>query len=103
MQALLKDVDMSLLNYKGRPPPPPKELEALETREHTLEEDPEEFFEEPTSMNRKSPAALFGSEGVGAVILPEELRAAVTSIIDCASSSLPLILACLIGLHLSSL
>lgn len=80
MQALLQDVDMSLMNHKPMAQPVPRELEAL-----PIEEQEEEFeFDEEhvDDSHRKSPAALYGSKGIGAVVVPQQLQSTVASIIE---------------------
>lgn len=82
-QALLRDVDISLErhNPKGAAPPSRRELEALpvEGTEDSLLL-PDDAPHDEYSL-RKSPAAHFGSQRIGAVILPLELQASITSII----------------------
>lgn len=82
-QALLRDVDISLErhNPKGAAPPSRRELEALpvEGTEDSLLL-PNDAPHDEYSF-RKSPAAHFGSQRIGAVILPLELQASITSII----------------------
>lgn len=86
MQALLRDVDISLLNHKPRTQPEPRELEAfpIAAEERAFEE---EVAELDSDTHRKSPAALFGSRRIGAVIVPKQLCSAVTSLIEGVVSS----------------
>ncbi|KAJ2923858.1 hypothetical protein H1R20_g13241, partial [Candolleomyces eurysporus] len=86
MQALLRDVDMSLLNHKPRAQPEPRELEAfpIAAEQQVFEE---EFAELDSDTHRKSPAALFGSRRIGAVVVPKQLRSAVTSLIESSDKS----------------
>ena len=84
MQALLQDVDMSLMYHKPRAQPVPRELEALPVEEQEEELNFEEYVDD---THRKSPAALFGSQGIGAVVVPHQLQSAVTSIIEGAHST----------------
>ncbi|KAF8167449.1 mitochondrial small ribosomal subunit Rsm22-domain-containing protein [Crassisporium funariophilum] len=93
LQSLLQDVDISLRNAKVEPPPPLRELEVVA---RTFMAQPHEFSEEEwlpmgqsedyssedtSSGHRKSPAALFGSRQIGAVVLPLELQNAVNLLI----------------------
>ncbi|KAF7436331.1 37S ribosomal protein S22 [Pleurotus ostreatus] len=82
-QALLRDVDISLErhNPKDAALPSRRELEALpvEGTEDSLLL-PDDAPHDEYSL-RKSPAAHFGSQRIGAVILPLELQASITSII----------------------
>lgn len=82
-QALLNSVDdMSLLKHKVKPHPTPRELEAfsVEPSEEVALED--SWTEEASEMQRKSPAALFGSQRIGAVVIPTQLQSVVTTIIN---------------------
>ncbi|THH19690.1 hypothetical protein EW146_g1524 [Bondarzewia mesenterica] len=87
-KALLKDVDMSLLRHKSRHHHADetgsklRELEvypdqALEGEETLLDEEGND-----SRTTRKSPAAHFGSQSVGAVVLPHELQNSVQSLIS---------------------
>lgn len=85
MKALLRDANMSLLNHKTKHHTSDaskaslRELELLSSEAEELEElelEPDE------RVGRKSPAARFGSQQVGAVILPEELQESINSIIQ---------------------
>ncbi|KAF5332576.1 hypothetical protein D9611_005065 [Ephemerocybe angulata] len=87
MQALLKDIDISLQNHKAQPQPVPRELEALSIEPQEEQALGEEFLEYGHDMHRKSPAALFGSQRIGAVVIPTELQAAVTSVINNSDKS----------------
>jgi hypothetical protein len=104
LQALLQDVDLSLARHKARLADPnghagpessaaapgmrnPRELEVfgdLELDNATLDYDDLEGldFEHDTHETRKSPAANFGSQHIGAVILPLELHNAITRLIE---------------------
>ena len=75
---------MSLMNHKLKAQPVPRELEALPIEEQEEELDFEE--ENVDDTHRKSPAALYGSKGIGAVVVPQQLQSAVTSIIEGAHS-----------------
>ena len=99
-KALLRDVDISLLKHKQNshsvvvhPRPPPRELEAFdveleegEVREVvagtvTEEREGEEDYHVGPRDARKSPAALFGSQSIGQVILPLELQNSINRLI----------------------
>lgn len=87
-QALLNSVDdMSLLKHKVKPHPTPRELEAfsVEPSEEVALED--SWTEEASEMQRKSPAALFGSQRIGAVVIPTQLQSVVTTIINDSDKS----------------
>lgn len=85
MKALLKDANMSILNHKTKRHRSDasnaslRELELLPSEAEELEELELELDER---VGRKSPAARFGSQQVGAVILPEELQDSINSIIQ---------------------
>ena len=89
LQALLKEEDITLKHAKA-PPKAIRELKVLDNlsiMEHQLSSDdwtPMDISEiEITgSGERKSPAALFGSQRIGMVILPVELRSAIQELID---------------------
>ena len=103
LQALLSDADISLsrANAKSRllrktrdssrsddifTPTPHRELEVLETIADAggVVEDPETHdLDGPFPRSeRKSPAASFGSRGLGAVVLPFELQRSVLRLIS---------------------
>lgn len=92
MKALLKDVDMSLLRHKimhtDNLVKSPRELEVYPNDFEALEEymSSEELDspegEDDGKLTRKSPAALLGSQRIGAVILPLELRTTITNLIS---------------------
>jgi hypothetical protein len=99
---LLQDVDISLLKQKNNvrsldlsspSHPVPRELEALlvEAAEELSREplsgfsedipaDEEDYHAGPREA-RKSPAALFGSQSIGQVVLPFDLQKAITKLI----------------------
>jgi hypothetical protein len=87
-RALLKDVDMSLVRHKSRNPPRVyRELEALPT-EQALDDNVENYDEESCEDEipgrrdaRKSPAADYGSQQIGAIVLPLELQKCITHLI----------------------
>lgn len=89
IQALLKEGDITLKNAKV-PPKPLRELEVLDNlslMEHLASEDwgSMDFSDikvTEMSRERKSPAALFGSQRIGMVILPSELHSAIQQLID---------------------
>ncbi|KAH9949373.1 mitochondrial small ribosomal subunit Rsm22-domain-containing protein [Amylocystis lapponica] len=75
-QVLLKDVDISMLRQKSRHPTA-ENPHARALRE--LEVFPSDAASEEEA--RKSPAALFGSQRIGAVVLPFELQQTITRLI----------------------
>ncbi|PSS29720.1 hypothetical protein PHLCEN_2v2868 [Hermanssonia centrifuga] len=92
-QALLKDVDLSILRHKARQLPGAdaqahRELEVfphdpLRADDYmTSEELDSQEYDEDSKDFRKSPAARFGSQRVGAVILPLELQQTITRLIS---------------------
>ena len=97
LQALLRDVDISLKNSK-KCLPKPKELEIVTgvdssllhglslTEWSSMEVDAD--LGDVERESRKSPAAIFGSNQIGSVILPQELQSAVEAIISGNSISL---------------
>lgn len=70
---LMQDVDMALNKHSNREKQQleiiPKEEE--EEKETDLEGDD---YEPQSNLHRKSPAALFGSQHVGAVVIPQEMQ-----------------------------
>lgn len=83
LQALLKDVDMSLMGHTSSAPVkreldiiPPSDSE----KDVTFAAEPVE--EEEEYEGRKSPAAHFGSRQFGSVVLPIELQNAITLLIS---------------------
>ncbi|KAF9225375.1 hypothetical protein BS17DRAFT_778516 [Gyrodon lividus] len=84
---------MSLMTHRHRKPDeptvsPPRELEALANNEGQIEYydiDHQDYpSDEPARRreDRKSPAARFGSNGIGAVVLSPELQHTVTALIE---------------------
>ncbi|GJE86251.1 Rsm22-cox11 tandem protein [Phanerochaete sordida] len=98
MKALLRDVDMSLLRHKvGHPTElgkPPRELEVYPSDPDAVEDymtSEELESQEPDydgSSTRKSPAAIFGSHRIGAVILPYELQKTIAGLIQESDKSM---------------
>ena len=90
LKSLLHDVDISLMpKHKGEPTSTSaRELQALENEEGEVEYynlDLGDYpIEEPARhrRDRKSPAARFGSDGIGTVVLPPELQRTVTALIE---------------------
>lgn len=103
-KALLRDVDISLIKHKSKTNPnqpvglpardPPRELEdfPLELTPDEMKEaellvreqmdkdgniDRDEEYQAGKREARKSPAALFGSQAIGQVVLPYELQMSV--------------------------
>lgn len=77
---------MSFLNHKKPSKPFHRELTAspVEQKEpgEDLESESIRFNEEPETLGRKSPAALFGSQKIGQVVIPLQLQEAITTIIE---------------------
>ncbi|KAI9570198.1 Rsm22-domain-containing protein [Boletus coccyginus] len=98
LKSLLHDVDISLMpKHKGTEEPTlpsARELEALENNEGEIEYydlDPGDHqTEEPARRreDRKSPAARFGSDGIGTVVLSPELQRTVTALIEGTNKTL---------------
>jgi hypothetical protein len=81
LRVLLKDVDVSLKRSKTRSQSPRQELEAypikdLEQNSLTPDEELSEYAQ------RKSPAAHFGSQQIGAVVLPPQLQTSINLLIS---------------------
>lgn len=91
LRELLRDVDLSLLKHKTRhgsvdvvQSPVRRELEVFPHDpevDYLTSEELDSQDEEHDKGHRKSPAALFGSQRIGAVILPLELQTTVTKLI----------------------
>ena len=85
MKALLRDANMSLLNHKTKRHTTDSSdvsLRELELLPSEVEEMEELTLEPDERVGRKSPAARFGSQQVGSVVLPEELQESINSIIE---------------------
>lgn len=80
LQALLNDVDITLLNHKPQDQTVYKELEVVQEAGPSLDYEEDELPSEKAT--RKSPAATFGSKQIGAVILPLELQNAISALIE---------------------
>ena len=81
LQDLLRDADMSLLGQTNLPPH--RELEVFPgNASHFPTLHPIEPCEENAGLGRKSPAAEFGSEKIGAVILPSQLTKSINLLIQ---------------------
>jgi len=73
LQMLMQDVDMALNKHSRR------EQQQLEIIPKEKEEEKEADFEgdgyeSQSNLHRKSPAALFGSQRVGAAVIPQEMQ-----------------------------
>lgn len=106
-EVLFKDIEISLKNA-GLNPPIHRELQVVSETQETFSQElpieewtPMEISLEPTleeefafedRYQRKSPAALFGSNQISMVVLPEELQNAINVLISGA---------CLVPLYLS--
>ncbi|KAG2138665.1 mitochondrial small ribosomal subunit Rsm22-domain-containing protein [Suillus bovinus] len=85
LKALLQDIDISLTSHKHiMAKIPPRELEPVAIEHPEGAEDAEGFVEDHSERNeyRKSPAARFGSQKIGAVVIPTELQKSITALID---------------------
>ena len=78
LQMLMQDVDMALNKHLKREqqqleiiPREEKEEEEEKEKEADFEDD---GYEPQSNLHRKSPAALFGSQRVGAVVIPQEMQ-----------------------------
>jgi hypothetical protein len=83
LQSLLKDVDMSLINLKIQHPPP-RELEVIPADTALnevveIDETHDPFVE--NRQRRRSPAAHFGSQQIGSVVIPLELQRSINHLI----------------------
>jgi hypothetical protein len=80
LQALLKEDDITLKNSKILP----KALRELEILDLSIMYHPplDDSDSSDIKLKRKSPAALFGAQRIGMVILPSELRSAIQQLID---------------------
>jgi len=81
LRALLKDVDISLLNHKSQHRHVHRELEVLSTGVDEADVQ-HEATNEQDYVERKSPAAHFGSQGIGTVVLPFELQKSIDTLIS---------------------
>jgi hypothetical protein len=85
-RALLEDVDISLINRKSleNRTQPHRELEVFPPGLALVNEvDTEnDVTDEEGHKERKSPAALFGSDRIGAVVLPLELQKSISLLIS---------------------
>ncbi|KAF9270814.1 Rsm22-domain-containing protein [Marasmius fiardii PR-910] len=85
LHALLRDVDISLARHKSPENTAPRELDVLPPEHSTAIPDtyePEERVDLSDGLERKSPAALFGSQRIGAVVLPIELQNSINILIN---------------------
>jgi hypothetical protein len=81
LEALLKDVDISLQNYKSQHRH--RELDVFEISEDLKgTESNEELSEDNGYLGRKSPAAYFGSDKIGSMVIPHELQNAINELIS---------------------
>lgn len=75
LQMLMQDVDMALNKHLKREQQQLEIISREEEKEGEKEADFEDDGYEPQSnLHRKSPAALFGSQRVGAVVIPQEMQ-----------------------------
>jgi hypothetical protein len=94
LQALLRDVDVSLMRHKTRVSSGLDDPMTRKHRELEVYEDVDEAslvprtthdeleYDDDSAGSRKSPAAAFGSRQIGAVVLPLELQNAITRLIE---------------------
>ncbi len=89
-RTILEDIGDSGLDRKLNVPRTMHELTVYPTTDSELVKSIHLNDEPPTSIKRKSPAALFGSQQLGAVIIPQELQQRVFALIssECAVVSL---------------
>ncbi|KAG6846058.1 hypothetical protein H0H87_006422 [Tephrocybe sp. NHM501043] len=80
LQAALQEGDMSLL--KGNMGKHVKELEVVSVEEQFASEEDNEDEPYAYGLERKSPAAHYGSRQIGAVILPNQLQNAINGLIS---------------------
>jgi len=74
LQMLMQDVDMALNKHSKREQ---QQLEIIPKEEEEEEEEPnfeDNGYEPQSNLHRKSPAALFGSQRIGAVVIPHEMQ-----------------------------
>ncbi|KAH9178851.1 Rsm22-domain-containing protein [Lactarius sanguifluus] len=78
---ILQDIGDSVLDQKLNAPPRVHELTAYPTDSEPV--DLTHLDDEPhTPIERKSPAALFGSQRLGAVVVPQELQQTISGLIS---------------------
>ncbi|KAJ3571566.1 hypothetical protein NP233_g3678 [Leucocoprinus birnbaumii] len=89
LQTLLQDVDMALHNHARKDKKHIHHLEVISSTESGTEEIDFETDDNEThdSAPRKSPAALFGSQRIGAVTLPLELQQTIQHLISNANKA----------------
>ncbi|KAL1739148.1 mitochondrial small ribosomal subunit Rsm22-domain-containing protein, partial [Schizophyllum fasciatum] len=85
LQALLRDVDISLTSPQAKAKykaPKKRELEVFPQDGTVVDVEPFEEEEiEDERLHRKSPAAKFGSERIGSLVLPHELQREINLIV----------------------
>ena len=89
LQELLRDIDMSVMSFKlqkketvGTDPHSVRELEVLEFDQSWEQKSVDLDAPEDTGKQRKSARAAFGSNAIGSIFLPAELRDAIESVIQ---------------------
>lgn len=91
-KSLLKDVEISMsqktrVNQPVEPLPPLRQLEEVPGEDIVDVETPAWMEEDLESRDtRKSPAAVFGSRHIGAVVIPKELETSVKRLIEGVST-----------------
>ncbi|KAH9050521.1 Rsm22-domain-containing protein [Lactarius hengduanensis] len=79
-RTILQDIGDSVLDQKLNAPPRVHELTAYPTDSEPV--DLTQLDDEPHALERKSPAALFGSQRLGAVVVPQELQQTISGLIS---------------------
>ncbi len=82
LQTLLQDVDMALHSHTKKRKPLLHELEIIPSEREEALVIPEDYDQKAGDLPRKSPAALFGSQQIGAVVLPLELQDTIQRLIS---------------------
>lgn len=83
LETLLQDVDIALHNHSRTHRKTPQELEVIPLQSGEAEIIPDSYDREfHENLPRKSPAALFGSQQLGAVVLPLELQDTIQRLIS---------------------
>lgn len=96
LQTLLQDVDMALHSYAKKRKQPLHELEVIPSESGEALAIPEDYDQKSDDLPRKSPAALFGSQRLGAVVLPLELQDAIQRLISGKCSLLGYFITCML-------
>jgi hypothetical protein len=83
-RTILRDIDSSITKQKAKGPRPPRDIHELTAfpTDSTSTERSHQDSELTARLERKSPAALFGSQQQGAVIIPQELQQSISELIS---------------------